>query len=42
MKHRVQAAMTMDDMMQDFPKEHDDEEGPMTVREMKSQQRENL
>lgn len=29
-------------MMKDFPKEHDDEMGPLTVREMKTQQREDL
>ena len=29
-------------MLRDFPKEHDDEEGPMTVREMVTIQRQNV
>ena len=40
MKHRAQTIDGEDnDIMRDFPKDHDDEEGPMTVREMVTIQR---
>ena len=43
MKHRAQTIDAEDDeLMRNFPKEHDDEEGPMTVREMVTIQRQNV